>query len=127
MKKRLSHVGLLGAAAMLVLGAGLLAATAVAAQAIAPAVSAFNNCALLYNAGKIDQAIATCDQAIALNPANADAYFVKASALFGMGTIGSDGKYKMPPGTVQALNKYLELAPDGGHVPDVRAMLDSLK
>jgi len=28
---------------------------------------------------------------------------------------------------VEALNKYLELAPDGGHASDVHAMLDALK
>jgi tetratricopeptide (TPR) repeat protein len=113
----------------LLLAASILVATAAPAlaQATNPAVSAFNSCAMLYNAGKTDEAIAACDQAIALDPGKADAYFIKASALFGNAKIGSDGKYAVPPGTVEALNKYLELAPDGGHAPDVHAMLDALK
>ena len=125
----MKHPSRIDAARRLLLGAGvfLAASTSALAQASNPAVSAFNSCALSYNAGKMDEAIAACDRAIALNPAKADAYFVKGSALFGMATIGSDGKYQVPPGTVEALDKYLEIAPDGGHAADVRAMLDSLK
>ena len=97
------------------------------AQSAGPAASYFNSCALLYNAGKMDDAIVACDQAIALDPGRADTYFIKGSALFGNGKIGSDGKYEVPPGTLEALDKYLELAPDGPHASDVHAMLDSLK
>ena len=113
----------------LLLVAGILLATATPAlaQASSPAVSSFNSCAMLYNAGKMDEAIAACDQAIALDPGKADAYFIKASVLFGNAKIGSDGKYEVPPGTVEVLNKYLEQAPNGGHAPDVHAMLDALK
>jgi hypothetical protein len=38
-----------------------------------------------------------------------------------------DGKPAVPPGTIEAFNKYLELAPNGGHASDVHAMLDMLK
>jgi hypothetical protein len=117
------------AARHLLLAASILLATAmpVFAQASSPAISAFNSCAMLYNAGKTDEAMAACDQAIALDPGKADAYFIKASVLFGNAKVGSDGKYAVPPGTVEVLNRYLELAPDGGHAPDVHAMLDALK
>jgi tetratricopeptide (TPR) repeat protein len=97
------------------------------AQATSPAVSYFNNCAMSYNAGKMDEAVAACDKAIALDPRKADAYFIKASALYGNGKVGSGGKFEVPPGTVEALDKYLELAPDGPHAQDVHAMLDGLK
>jgi tetratricopeptide (TPR) repeat protein len=80
-----------------------------------------------YNAGKMEEAIAACDKAIVLDPSKADAYFIKGSALFGNGKIDKDGKYEVPPGAVEALGKYLALAPDGAHAPDVHAMLDSLK
>ena len=128
-RKRLSRVALSDAAARLLLGASILLAANMAAlaQTSDPAISSFNSCAMLYNAGKMDEAVTACDQAIALDPRRADAYFVKASALYGTGKVGSDGKYEVPPGTVEALNKYLELAPDGGHAPDVHAMLDALK
>jgi tetratricopeptide (TPR) repeat protein len=125
--KRLSWI--VSPAMRLLFGASILVAASAPAlaQADNPAVAYFNSCAMLYNAGKMDEAIVACDKAIALDPGKADAYFVKASALFGNGKVGSDGKYVVPPGTVEALNKYLELAPDGGHAPDVHAMLDSLK
>lgn len=127
--RRLSRVVSHSATRRLLLAASILwAANATAfAQTDNPAVSYFNSCAMLYNAGKTDEAIAACDKAIALDPGKADAYFIKASALFGNAKIGSDGKYEVPPGTIEALNKYLELAPNGAHAPDVHAMLDALK
>ncbi len=127
--KRPSRVVWSGAARRSLLGASILLAANVPAfaQAGGPAVSYFNSCVLSYNAGKMDEAIAACDKAIALDPGKADAYFVKGSALYGNGKVGSDGKYEVPPGTVEALNKYLELAPNGGHAADVHAMLDALK
>jgi hypothetical protein len=33
----------------------------------------------------------------------------------------------VPPGTVEALRRYLALAPDGGHAKEVKDMLDFLK
>jgi len=127
--KRLFHVPLSIGAKRLLSGGGILlaACTPALAQAPSPAVSYFNSCAIAYNAGKVDETIADCDKAIALDPGKADAYFIKGSVLYGSGTLGSDGKYVVPPGTVEALNKYLELAPDGPHAPDVHAMLDALK
>jgi len=32
----------------------------------------------------------------------------------------------VPPGTIEALKKYLELAPEGGYVADVKAMVETL-
>jgi hypothetical protein len=37
--------------------------------------------------------------------------------------MGKDGKYDAPPGASEALNKYLELQPDGPHANDVKQML----
>ena len=101
--------------------------TTAAASSTNSSVSYFNACGTLYNSGKMEEAIVTCDKAIALDPSKAEAYFIKVSAQFGNGEVGKDGKYEVPPGTVEALDKYLELAPDGGHAQDVHAMLDSLK
>jgi len=131
---RLSRCVLSGASSLLrlgillALGVSVLAgSTSVAVSSTDSAVSYFNACATLYNAGNMEEAIVACDKAIALDPNKADAYFIKGSALFGNGKVGSDGKYQVPPGTVEALNKYLELAPDGPHAQDVHTMLDSLK
>jgi tetratricopeptide (TPR) repeat protein len=92
-----------------------------------PGVAYFNLCAVFYNMGKSVEAIGACDKAIAADPARADAYFIKGSALFGDGKVGPGGSYTVPAGTVQALEKYLSLAPNGGHAGDVREMLKALK
>lgn len=93
-----------------------------------PATAYFNLCAVRYNTGDTGAGgLAACDKAIQYNPAKADAYFIKGSMLFSAGTIAANGKYSVPPGTAEALNKYMELAPNGAHAADVKAMLDSLK
>jgi tetratricopeptide (TPR) repeat protein len=90
-----------------------------------PGVAYFNICATLYNQGDMKDAVAACDKAIAADPTKADAYFVKGSALFGDGTV-QNGKFVVPAAAVQALQKYLALAPNGPHVADVKAMLDAV-
>jgi tetratricopeptide (TPR) repeat protein len=91
-----------------------------------PAVAYFNLCATQYNMNQMKAAAMACDKAIAADPNKADAYFIKGSALYGDGTMDANNKYVVPPGTGEALNKYLELAPDGAHAGDVKAMLQAL-
>ncbi|HEY6272464.1 MAG TPA: tetratricopeptide repeat protein [Terriglobales bacterium] len=91
-----------------------------------PAVAYFNICATQYNVGNMAGAAAACDKAIAADPNKADAYFIKGSALYGDGKLDANNKYVVPPGTAEALNKYLALAPDGGHAADVKAMLEAI-
>jgi tetratricopeptide (TPR) repeat protein len=88
-------------------------------------VSYFNLCATLYNMGSMNDAIVACDDALRADPTRADAYFIKGSALFGNGKIVA-GVYTVPPGTVAALQKYLELAPAGAHAADTKEMLKSI-
>jgi len=96
-----------------------------AAVSTNPGVAYFNICALLYNQGRMQEVVPACDKAIAADPAKADAYFIKGSALFGDARI-ENGKMVLPDGAVQALQKYLELAPSGSHATDVKAMLTSV-
>lgn len=91
-----------------------------------PGLAYFNVCAVLYNLGRTDGALPACDKAIAADPTRADAYFVKGSLLVAAAPVAG-GKVMPLPGTIEALNKYLELAPNGSHASDVRAMLDLLK
>lgn len=91
-----------------------------------PAVAYFNICATQYNVGNMSGAAAACDKAIAADPNKADAYFIKGSALYGDGKLDANNKYVVPSGTAEALNKYLQLAPDGAHAADVKAMLDAI-
>ncbi|MGB8364015.1 MAG: tetratricopeptide repeat protein [Rhizomicrobium sp.] len=91
-----------------------------------PATAYFNLCAVYYNTGKTANALAACDRVIEIDPAKADAYFIKGSLLVSEATL-ANGKYTAPAGTIEALNKYLELAPNGAHAADVKQMLDFLK
>jgi tetratricopeptide (TPR) repeat protein len=88
-----------------------------------PGTAYFNICATQYNSGNTDGALAACDKAIAADPNRADAYFIKGSLMVAQGKMDKSGKYEAPPGTAEALNKYLELAPTGPHANDVKQML----
>lgn len=91
-----------------------------------PGTAYFNICATQYNTGNTQGALAACDKAIAADPNRADAYFIKGSLLVGDSKLDKDGKLQAAPGTSEALNKYLELAPDGPHANDVKAMLQAI-
>jgi tetratricopeptide (TPR) repeat protein len=91
-----------------------------------PATAYFNICATQYNTGNTQGALAACDKAIAADATRADAYFIKGSLMVGDSKLDKDGKLTAPAGTSEALNKYLELAPDGPHAGDVKAMLQAI-
>jgi tetratricopeptide (TPR) repeat protein len=88
-----------------------------------PGTAYFNLCATQYNTGNVEGALVSCDKAIAADPTKADAYYIKGSLLIGSGKMDKDNKFIAPPGSAEALNKYLELAPDGAHAADVKQML----
>jgi tetratricopeptide (TPR) repeat protein len=90
-----------------------------------PAMPYFNLCATYYNLKRGQEAVEACDHAIASDPTLADAYYIKASLLFGQGQL-EHGKYAVPPGTTEALNKYLEYAPYGDHALAVRDMINQV-
>ena len=91
-----------------------------------PGTAYFNLCATQYNSGNTQGALAACDKAIAADPNRADAYFIKGSLMVGDSKLDKEGKLEAPAGTSEALNKYLELAPDGPHAGDVKAMLAAI-
>ena len=83
----------------------------------------FNTGAVLTNAGRLDAALAAFDKCIAADPTNANAYFQKGSILMGKGTMDKDNKFTAPPGTAEAFNKYLELAPEGPYAENAKQLL----
>src|ERR1044071_1355419 len=91
-----------------------------------PGTAYFNLCATQYNSGNTQGALAACDKAIAADPNRADPYYIKGSLMLGDSKQDKEGKLQAPPGTSEALNKYLELAPDGPHAADVKAMLQAI-
>jgi len=92
-----------------------------------PGLAYFNLCATYYNQGDTANALTACDKAIAADPKKADAYFIKGSVLMGNATVEAGGKTTFPPGTAEALQMYMKLAPNGGHAADVKAMLDFIQ
>jgi tetratricopeptide (TPR) repeat protein len=96
-----------------------------AAAAPNPALPQYNLCATYFNRSRIEDAITACNKAIAADPKMADAYYVKGSALFGLGRL-EYGKYVAPPQTRETLNLYLGINPTGPRADAVRAMLDKL-
>jgi tetratricopeptide (TPR) repeat protein len=96
-----------------------------AESAAYPAMPYFNLCATYYNLKRSQEALAACDHAISSDSTLADAYFIKGSILFGQGQL-ERGKYAVPPGTTEALNKYLEYAPYGDHATTVKDMINQL-
>jgi tetratricopeptide (TPR) repeat protein len=92
-----------------------------------PATAWFNLCAVAYNMGDVAAALDGCDKAIAADPNKADAWFIKGSLMVADSKAGPNGKMIPPKGTIEALRKYLALAPNGSHVKDVKEMLAAVQ
>ena len=86
----------------------------------------FNEGAVLTNQGKADDANQAFDKAIAADPTRPDPYYQKGINLLGKATLGKDGKMVPAPGTAEAFNKYLELAPDGKYAQTAKDLLASI-
>jgi tetratricopeptide (TPR) repeat protein len=90
----------------------------------------YNEAVTLYNSslatGKVDGVAEAADKAIAADPTRADAYYLKTQGLAPLIAPTPDGKLVAPPGFVDACNKYLQLAPNGVHAADMKALLAGL-
>lgn len=87
----------------------------------------YNESVTLYNSGKLPEAAAAADKAIAADPNKADAYYIKGQALIPAATVDpKTQKIVAPPGCVEAYQKYLELAPTGAHAADVKGILEGI-
>ena len=85
----------------------------------------FNTGAVLTNAGRADDAIAAFDKCIAADPSKAEAYYQKGVNLLGKATLQGD-KTIPAPGTIESLQKYLELAPTGPNAQNAKDLLASI-
>jgi tetratricopeptide (TPR) repeat protein len=86
----------------------------------------FNLCATLYNIGNTAESAAACRKSLDADPKRDDAWFILGSVLFAEAKI-NNGKVALSEEGRNALKKYIELAPDGPHAKDVKAMLDMLQ
>ena len=85
----------------------------------------FNMGAVLTNAGRADDANAAFDKCLAADPTRAEAYYQKGLNLLGKATLQGDKTIPVP-GTVEAFQKYLELAPNGPNAQNAKDMLASI-
>jgi hypothetical protein len=87
----------------------------------------FNEAATLFNAGDGEGAAVAADKAIVADPTKADAYYIKGQALIQKATVDSKtNKITVPPGCVEAYQKYLELVPAGPRAEEVKGILTGI-
>jgi tetratricopeptide (TPR) repeat protein len=83
-----------------------------------------NETIVLSRAGQTDATIAAADKAIAADPTRPIPYYLKGQALISKATVDpKTQKIVAPPGTAEAYNKYLELAPNGPMAPEAKSIL----
>jgi tetratricopeptide (TPR) repeat protein len=85
----------------------------------------FNIGAVYTNAGRVDDANTAFDKCIATDPTRAEAYYQKGVNLLGKATLQGN-KTIAPPGTAEALQKYLEIAPNGPNAQSAKDLLASI-
>jgi tetratricopeptide (TPR) repeat protein len=86
----------------------------------------YNLGAVLTNANQSDAAVDAFQKAIAADPNYAEAYYQYGVSLVSKASYGADGKVTPVPGTVEALQKYLALAPTGQFAQAAKDMLTTL-
>jgi len=86
----------------------------------------YNLGALLVNAGQSEPAGAAFKKAIELDPNHADSYYQYGVYLVGKASFAADGKVTPIPGTAEAFQKYLQLAPTGQFAESAKGMLSSM-
>jgi tetratricopeptide (TPR) repeat protein len=86
----------------------------------------YNLGAVLVNTGQTAASEDFFKKAIEADPNYADAQFQYATALSAKLTTGADGKVNAPAGMQEALNKYLELQPNGQFAEAAKGMLQMI-
>ncbi len=86
----------------------------------------YNLGALLTNAGQTEPAGQAFKSAVDKDPNYADAQYQYGVYLLSKATVTADGKTTPVPGTVEALQKYLELQPNGPHAEEAKGLLTQL-
>jgi tetratricopeptide (TPR) repeat protein len=89
----------------------------------------YNLGALLSNIGQAEPASKAFKAAIDAapdNPKNAESYYQYGLSLAGQATVDKEGKFVAPPGTIEAFQKYLTLAPTGPNAQPCKDMITQL-
>jgi tetratricopeptide (TPR) repeat protein len=83
----------------------------------------YNLGALMVNAGQNEAAVDAFKKAVEADPKHADSYYQLGVGLVSKASLGADGKVTPVPGTIEAFQKYLELAPNGQFAEGAKGML----
>ena len=87
----------------------------------------YNLGALLMNSNQTDGAIDEFKKSIAADPNYAEAYYYYGSTLLGKATLDQKtGKMIAPDGTIEALQKYVSLKPDGPNADSAKQLMAAL-
>ena len=87
----------------------------------------YNLGALLMNSNQTDGAVDEFKKAIDADPNYAEAYYYYGSTLVGKATLDqATGKMVAPPGTIEALQKYLSLKADGPNAASAKELIAAL-
>jgi predicted Zn-dependent protease len=86
-----------------------------------------NEAIVMDRNNQLDATVAAADKAIAADPTKPIPYYLKGKALINKATIDpKTQKIVAPPGTAEAYQKYLDLAPTGPFAPDAKQVLAEL-
>jgi tetratricopeptide (TPR) repeat protein len=87
----------------------------------------YNLGAIMVNKGQMDEAAVALKKATDIDPTNATAWYWYGMALMGKAQVKPDGTLVPAPGTIEAFQTYLKLAPTGPWAPQAQASIDSLQ
>jgi tetratricopeptide (TPR) repeat protein len=85
---------------------------------------------VLYNSNHLAEAVEPLKKATALNPAAADPWYLLGASLLATMQTKQEGEkltYVVTPGTAEAYQKYLQLAPNGRFAGEAKAALQALQ
>jgi len=86
----------------------------------------YNLGALEVNSNQNDAASEAFKKAITYEPPYPEAFYQYGLTLVAKASFDKDGKIVPVPGTVEAFQKYLQLAPEGSHAQEAKTMLTTL-
>jgi tetratricopeptide (TPR) repeat protein len=87
----------------------------------------YNLGAIMVNQNNMDEAATALKKATDLDPTNANAWYWYGTALMGKATVKPDGTLVPAPGTVEAFQTYLKLAPTGAYAATAQGSIDALQ
>ncbi len=87
----------------------------------------FNLGVILVNSGKMKEAVVPLQKSVEADPTYADSWYWLGMALSGDAKVDvATGKVTPAPGTMEALQKYLDLQPAGKYSADAKAAMQAL-